>query len=90
MEFEWSETKRLWVLQERGIDFRLIAGMLFDGRPVQTVSAPHSGEERYLSLVVVEGKIFAVIWMWRGSVVRIITARRARDVEEKRYRSVFG
>jgi hypothetical protein len=37
-----------------------------------------------------EGKFFAVVWTWRDKAVRIITARRARDEEEKRYRALYG
>jgi hypothetical protein len=43
MEFEWSEAKRQWVLQERGIDFIRVASALFDGRPILTVPSPRGG-----------------------------------------------
>ncbi len=33
MEFEWSEAKRIAVLEARGLDF-IDAEMLFDGRPL--------------------------------------------------------
>ncbi len=56
MDFEWSEAKRLWVLKERGIDFLRIADALFDGRPILTVPSPRDGEDRFLSLVPIEGK----------------------------------
>jgi uncharacterized DUF497 family protein len=29
-------------------------------------------------------------WTWRDNAMRIITARRARDEEEKRYRALYG
>ena len=90
MKFEWSETKRLWVLQERGIDFLEIANAVFDGRAVLTVPSMRAGEERFLSVAPFEGKFFAVIWMQREGIVRIIAARRARDAEEKRYRTIYG
>jgi len=90
MDFEWSEAKRLRVLQERGIDFLRVADVLFDGRPTLTVPSPRGDEERFLSLVPIEGKLFAVIWIWRGEAIRLVTARRARDGEEKRYRAAYG
>jgi uncharacterized DUF497 family protein len=89
MDFVWNEAKRLWVLRERGIDFLRVADALFDGRPTLTVPSERDGEERYLSLIPIEGKLFAVIWMWRNGATRIITARRARDGEEKRYRAAY-
>jgi uncharacterized protein len=44
----------------------------------------------FLSVGLIEGKFFAVVWTWRDDAVRIITARRARDDEEKRYRALYG
>jgi len=90
LEFTWDERKREWVLVERGIDFLRVAFELFDGRPLLTVPTPRDEEERFLSIGPIQGKFFAAIWMWRGGAVRIITARRARDAEEKRYRALYG
>ena len=79
-----------WVLAERGIDFLRVAFALFDGRPLLTVPTPRDDEERFLSVGPIEGRFFVVIWTWRDGAVRIITARRARDAEEKRYRALYG
>ena len=65
VEFSWDEPKREWVLAERGIDFLRVAFSLFDGRPLLTVPTPRGEEERFLSIGQIEGKFFAVIWMWR-------------------------
>ena len=67
-----------------------VAFSLFDGRPLLTVPTPQGEEERFLSISPIEGKFFAVIWMWRDGTIRIVTARRARDEEEKRYRALYG
>ncbi len=77
------------MLAERGIDFLRVA-FLFDGRPLLTVPTLRDDEERFLSVGLVEGKFFAVVWTWREDTVRIITARRARDEEEKQYRALYG
>ncbi len=90
VEFSWDEPKRNWVLAERGIDFLRVAFALFDGRPLLTVPTPRDDEERFLSVGPIEGRFFAVVWTWRDGAVRIITARRARDAEEKRYRALYG
>ena len=90
MEFSWDETKREWVLAERGIDFLRVAFSLFDGRPLLTVATPRGDEERFMSIGPVEGRFFAVIRTWREGTIRIVTARRARDAEEKRYRALYG
>jgi uncharacterized DUF497 family protein len=90
VEFTWDEPKRDWVLSERGIDFLRVAFSLFDGRPLLTVPTPRDDEERLLSIGLIEGKFFAVIWTWRDDAIRIITARRARHEEEKRDRALYG
>jgi uncharacterized protein len=87
--FEWDETKRRRVLDERGLDF-IDGAAAFDGRPLLTVPARHESEERWLSIGEIEGRIVAVVWTWRGDNIRIITMRRARDEETKRYRALFG
>jgi uncharacterized DUF497 family protein len=90
MEFSWDEPKRERVLAERGVDFLRVAFSLFDGRPLLTVPTPRGEEERFLSIGLMEGKVFAVVWVWRDGAIRIVTARRARDAEEKRYRALYG
>ena len=75
---------------ERGIDFLRIAFALFDGRPLLPVPTPRDDEERFLSVGPIDGRFFGVIWTWRDGTIRIITARRARDEEEKRYRALYG
>jgi uncharacterized DUF497 family protein len=90
VEFSWDESKRESVLQERGIDFLRVAFSLFDSRPLLTVPTPRDQEERFLSIGPMEGKFFAAVWTWRDGTIRIITARRARDEEEKRYRALYG
>ena len=37
-----------------------------------------------------DGKFYTVIWTWRESVRRIISFRRARNVEKRTYREIFG
>jgi len=89
MRFEWDEDKRQSTLARRGIDF---IGMtaLFDGRPVITYPSPRLEEERWVTVGLVAGKAFAVVWTVRGENVRIISARRARDGEERAYRELHG
>jgi uncharacterized DUF497 family protein len=90
VDFSWDEPKRQWVLAERGIDFLLVASALFDGRPLLTVPTPRDDEDRFLSIGSINEILFAVVWTWRDGAVRIITARRASDAEEKRYRALHG
>lgn len=89
VEFEWSEAKRLAVLEARGLDF-LDGRRLFDGRVIVTAPSPRGAEERWISIGELEGKMIAVVWMRRGEAIRIITMRKARDEEKRQYDAVFG
>jgi hypothetical protein len=87
--FEWDEVKRRRVLEQRGLDF-FDGGTLFDGRPLITAPARSESEERWLSIGEIDGRVIAIVWTWRGDAIRIITMRRARDEEAKRYRALLG
>ena len=87
--FEWNKDKRRETLAERGIDFLRMQPM-FDGPPVLTYPSPRGEEERWVTVGEIDGRMFAVVWTLRGGNVRIISARRARDGEERAYRELHG
>lgn len=89
MRFEWDEPKRQLVLAERGIDL-LDMRALFDGREVVSYATPKHDEERWKTVGLIHGIAFAVVWTLRGEMIRLITARRARDGEERDYRQRHG
>jgi uncharacterized protein (DUF4415 family) len=74
MDFEWSEAKRIAVLEARGLDF-IDADILFDGRALYTVASPRVAEERWLTVGELNGRFIAVIWTRRNQTIRIITMR---------------
>jgi uncharacterized DUF497 family protein len=85
--FEWDEAKRLRTLAVRGIDF-VDARFAFDGRAALEMQAWRLNEERFLTVAAIDGKMYTVVWTWRGEKRRIISFRRARDAEERRYREL--
>jgi uncharacterized DUF497 family protein len=89
VEFEWDERKRQSVPRERGIDIRELAAAFFDGRPSLTYPSPRGDEQRLVSVGIFDGKAWAIVWLTRGIKIRIVTARRARDEEEREYRERF-
>ena len=89
MDFEWSEAKRIAVPEARGLDF-IDAEILFDGRPLYTVASPRGAEERWLSVGELNGRLVAVVWTQRRDRIRIITMRRARNEERRRYGALYG
>ena len=88
MEFEWDAAKQRRVLRERGLDFAE-AAVFFDGRPLLTVPSSRGGEDRWLSIGELQGRMIAVVWLWRDHAIRIVTMRRARHAEAERYRAAF-
>jgi uncharacterized DUF497 family protein len=89
VDFEWSEAKRIAVLEARGLDF-IDAEILFDGRPLHTVASPRGAEERWLSVGELNGRLVAIVWTQRSDTIRIITIRRARNEEKQRYGALYG
>jgi uncharacterized protein len=90
MRFEWDEAKRRSNIIKHGIDF-LRATLIYDGRPHLDRESPRRGEKRFLRIAELEGRLIAVAWTPRGEdVVRIISARRARNEEKRAYRQLHG
>jgi uncharacterized DUF497 family protein len=90
MDFEWDERKRAMNLRDHGLDL-MDATPLFDGRPVYTYPSPRHGEERFVTVGSLVGKFLAVVWTERArSTIRLISFRRARDAEERKYVALFG
>lgn len=89
MDFEWDEKKRAINLAGHGLDL-IDAATLFDGRPVFTYPSPRHGEERFVTVGRLTSRIFAIVWTERKKTIRLISFRRARDAEERKYRSIFG
>jgi len=89
MDVEWDETKRRSNLAKHGLDL-MTGAALFDRRPVLSYPAARSGEERFVTVGLLEGEIVAVIWARRVGAIRLISLRRARDAEKRAYRTHFG
>jgi uncharacterized protein len=89
MDFEWDDNKRAINLAEHGLDL-IDATPLFDGRPVFTYPFPRHGEERFVTVGLLANRFFAVVWTERVEAIRLISFRRARDAEERNYRTIFG
>jgi uncharacterized DUF497 family protein len=89
MDFEWDEKKRSINLRVHGLDL-MDAARLFDGRPVFSYPSPRHGEERFVTVGSLADKFFAVVWTERTKAIRLISFRRARDAEERKYVALFG
>jgi len=90
MLFEWYEQKRLENLGKHGIDF-FDAKEIWQGEVLEVPSEQQEhGEQRYIAYGLLEGRVIAVVFTWRGDSRRLISARRARRHERQDYQDVFG
>jgi uncharacterized DUF497 family protein len=81
--FGWDNDKRDKILRERGIDFEELR-FLFDG-PFTTLRSDRGGEKRYVVCGFLDDREMVVVCTLRDDVCWIITARRARRDERKKY-----
>jgi len=89
VRFTWDEAKRRSNLAKHGLDFLRVT-QLFDGRPVFTYSSPRGDEARVVSIGELAGHLMAVVWLVREDSIRLISARGARDGENRKYRKRYG
>ena len=86
MEFEWDEAKSNACLAHRGFGFSYaVRAFQDDDRIVGRDRRRDCSEDRYRLLGAIEGRVFVVIYTMRGSVVRIISARKANARETREY-----
>jgi uncharacterized DUF497 family protein len=88
MRFEWDERKRLNNLAKHGLDF-LDVDLVFRG-PCYSYDSARQGEDRWVTVGMLDGREVAVVWTTRGEAMRLISFRRARDEERRRYRQLYG
>lgn len=84
--FEWDEVKAASNLTKHGVAFNDAVGTFDDLRRVDfDVSRAADGEERRKVLGIIKDRVFAVVYVLRGGVIRLISARPANRTEERRY-----
>jgi len=83
--FEWDDEKRLINAQKHKIDF-VDAVAIFEGDIVTIEDDRFAyGEQRFISLGLLKGRVIVVTHTERGNITRIIPARRATKYEQTRY-----
>jgi uncharacterized protein len=89
MEFEWDEAKRQTNLNKHGLDF-VRADLLFEGNHLIGPAKMVGGEQRWMATGIIQDGYATVIFTRRNEIIRIISFRRARDGEKRRYQALFG
>ena len=84
--FQWDEAKRSANLAKHGIDFVDALEVFDDARRVERRDERRQyGEERRQCIGVVKGHVIFVAYARRGSVRRLISARKANGSEREAY-----
>ncbi|MCV6593029.1 MAG: BrnT family toxin [Silicimonas sp.] len=87
MEFEWDEKKRVSNMVKHGVDF-LMAALIFEGRVLtRRDERKDYGEDRFVSLGMVDGAVYSVTHTKRGDKIRIISAWQGGRKEYEHYQN---
>ncbi len=86
MEFDWDSAKAKANSDKHGITFPDAVNVVADPRVmIMDVTRLQYGESRFKAVGMVDDLILAVIFTDRGTVRRIISARRSRTNERRDY-----
>ena len=83
--FEWDDNKNNGNIAKHGIDFEA-AKLIWLGPVIEVPDTRKDySEDRFVAFGVAAGRVLAVVYTWRGSARRIISARRASHGERSAY-----
>ena len=84
--FVWDEAKRKSNLKKHGLDFK-DAHLVYDDPEKCTYEARFEDEQRWMdiALVVIKGRLLALVYTDRGDDVRVISFRPASREERIQY-----
>ncbi len=86
LKFRWNKAKARKNYQKHGIAFDLAKAVFNDAFAIELLDDRRDyGEERFVIIVMVEGRILCVAYSERDDVIRMISARRATKHEEQAY-----
>ena len=86
MEFQWDNDKSDQCLAQRGFEFSDVVPAFFDPfRQVTEDTRRDYGERRFRLFGRVGPRLVVVVYTMRGSVIRIISARKANQREVNNY-----
>lgn len=83
--FEWDEEKAALNFKKHGIRFETASKIFADENKLIRSDEEHPQEKRYNVLGKIGKILFVVCALKRENVVRIISARRATELEKARY-----
>jgi len=85
-EFEWDDAKAATNLAKHKVPFPFAARVFLDPNVVvQSTFRPGDGESRCKAIGRIETKLYVVVFVMRGQVCRLISARRTNTKEDRNY-----
>jgi uncharacterized protein len=85
MELEYDPAKSAKNARERGLPFEMAAELEWRRAIIFTDDRFMYGEERLIAFAPMRGRLYAVCYVQRGQVRRIISFRKANKREERLY-----
>jgi hypothetical protein len=84
--FEWDDRKAAENFAKHGVPFEYAVRVFLDPYRLDGEDTRHDyGEERRIALGTVEGRLLAIAYTPRGKGIRLISARKANEREQRKY-----
>ena len=86
VELEWDPRKAADNLRKHGVDFADAGTVLHDDRAITIRDAISDEEDRFVTLGMdALGRVLVVVYTWREDRPRLISARKATQLERRQY-----
>lgn len=84
--FEWGDDKAAANEVKHGVPFDYATRTFLDPDClIISTARPEDGEARSKVIGTIEGRLYVAVYVMRGEICRIISARRTNASEERRY-----
>ncbi|HZQ12710.1 MAG TPA: BrnT family toxin [Pseudolabrys sp.] len=91
LKFAWDEVKAERNRADHGVTFDMATEVFDDPFAIELLDDREDyGEDRYITIGMVDGRLLCVAYTMRGDVIRIISARGAEPHERRRYHEDQG
>ena len=90
MRIEFDPAKSASNASKRGLPFELTAELDWSAASVRPDERRDYGEDRFVALVPMSGRLYVVCYCIRGDARRIISFRKANKREERTYAKTFS
>jgi uncharacterized protein len=85
-EFEWEDAKAAQNYANHGVTFEAAREVFKNPFAIERLDDREDyGEDRYVTIGIVDGRVLYVVYTLRNGTIRIISARGAEPHERRRY-----